>query len=99
MPNAFDQESVERAILLAAFAGVAANAVAQGEDAATLRRGLVSNREIGKAIGILMGLNQISEDLAFETLRRISQDLNIKLAEIASRIVQRHNNLIERDDI
>jgi hypothetical protein len=95
--NAFDALCVERAILLAAFAGVAANAVAHGEDAAALRRGLDSNREIGKAVGILMVLNKISEDHAFDTLRRISQNLNIKLADIATRIVQRHN-LTGQDD-
>lgn len=89
--NAFDKVSVERAILLAAFAGVAANAVANGEDAATLQHGLTSNREIGKAIGLLMALNNIAESQAFDLLRRISQEANIKLADIAARIVQHHN--------
>lgn len=91
MPNVFDTVSVERAILLAAFAGVAANAVANGEDAATLQQGLASNREIGKAIGLLMALNDIAEPQAFDMLRRISQDTNIKLADIAGRIVRDHN--------
>jgi transcriptional regulator with GAF, ATPase, and Fis domain len=95
--NAFNKVSVERATLLAAFASVAANAVAKGEDAATLRRGLASNREIGKAIGMLMVLNDISEDHAFHTLRLISQDLNVKLAEIAAQIVHRHNVATHND--
>lgn len=89
--NAFDTASVERAILLAAFAGVAVNAVANGEDAATLQHGLASNREIGKAIGLLMAHNDIAESQAFEMLRRISQDTNIKLADVAVRIVQDHS--------
>jgi hypothetical protein len=42
--NRFDTESVSRAIALASFASVAINAIAEGEDAATLRRGLLSNR-------------------------------------------------------
>ena len=41
-PNVFSKRSAGRAIALAAFASVATNAVAQGEDAAALRRGLVS---------------------------------------------------------
>lgn len=90
-PNGFDTTSVERAILLGAFAGVAAHAVAHGEDAATLRRGLASNREIGKAIGMLMAHNNISDEQAFAMLRRISQDTHIKLADIAVTLVQRHN--------
>ncbi|AFJ35411.1 GAF and ANTAR domain-containing protein [Mycobacterium sp. MOTT36Y] len=88
--NAFDMVAVERAILLAAFAGVAANAVAQGEDAATLQRGLASNREIGKAIGMLMALNDLTEAEAFDTLRRVSQEANIKLVDVAAAMVQRH---------
>lgn len=90
-PRAFDTASAERAILLAAFAGVAAHAVANGEDAQTLQRGLASNREIGKAIGLLMAHHDIAEAQAFDLLRRISQEANIKLADIATRVVQHHN--------
>jgi transcriptional regulator with GAF, ATPase, and Fis domain len=51
-PNLFDSEAAGRAAVLAAFASVAINAIAQGEDASSLRRGLLSNREIGKAVGM-----------------------------------------------
>jgi transcriptional regulator with GAF, ATPase, and Fis domain len=87
--NAFDNTSVERAIVLAAFATVATNATAQGEDAIGLRRGLASNRTIGKAIGMLMVLNDVSEDDAFDILRRTSQDANVKIADIAVEFVRR----------
>ena len=87
--NAFDATSVERAIVLAAFATVATNATAHGEDATGLRRGLASNREIGKAIGMLMVLNDVSEDEAFDILRRTSQDANVKIADIAVEFVRR----------
>lgn len=90
-PNALDEVSAQRAILLAAFAGVAANAVASGEDAATLQRGLASNREIGKAIGLLMAHHEIAEPEAFDMLRRISQEANVKLSDIAERVVQHYN--------
>jgi transcriptional regulator with GAF, ATPase, and Fis domain len=83
----FDTESAGQAIVLASFASVAINAVAQGEDVSTLRRGLLSNREIGKAIGMVMMLHNIDEQEAFDVLRRYSQDLNIKLADVARSVI------------
>ncbi|EUA34128.1 ANTAR domain protein [Mycobacterium xenopi 3993] len=82
--------------MLAAFASVAINAIAQGEDAATLRRGLLSNREIGKAIGMLMLLHKFSEREAFDLLRRYSQDLNIKLADVARAVIENRGQLPSR---
>lgn len=87
-PNVFNTDSAGQAIVLASFASVAINAVAQGEDVATLRRGLLSNREIGKAVGMLMLLHGVSEREAFDVLRRYSQDLNIKLADVARTVVE-----------
>jgi transcriptional regulator with GAF, ATPase, and Fis domain len=83
----FDTESAGQAIVLASFASVAINAVAQGEDVSTLRRGLLSNREIGKAVGMLMMLHGVDEQNAFDILRRYSQDLNIKLADVARSVI------------
>jgi len=94
----FDQESAGRAAVLAAFASVAINAVAKGEDAASLRRGLLSNREIGKAIGMLMLLHNMTEDQAFDLLRRHSQALNIKLADVARAIIDRRGQLPSSDE-
>ncbi|MGA7051994.1 MAG: GAF and ANTAR domain-containing protein [Mycobacterium sp.] len=92
--NLFDAESAGRAAVLASFTSVAINAIAKGEDATTLRQGLLSNREIGKAVGMLMMLNGISEDEAFELLRRHSQTLNIKLADVAREIIKRREQLL-----
>ncbi|AXO22514.1 GAF and ANTAR domain-containing protein [Mycobacterium avium subsp. hominissuis] len=92
-PNMFDAESAGRAAVLAAFASVAINAVAKGEDAASLRRGLLSNREIGKAVGMLMLLHEMTEDEAFDLLRRHSQALNIKLAEVARAVIDNRGQL------
>ena len=91
MANAFDTTSVERAVVLAAFATVAINAAAHGEDAAALRRSLARNREIGKAVGMLMLLNDISDDEAFGILRQTSQDSNVKVADIAADFVRRRS--------
>src|SRR6202035_797080 len=87
-PNVFDTESAGQAIVLASFASVAINAVASGEDVSTLRRGLLSNREIGKAVGMLMMLHGVDEQDAFNILRRCSQDLNIKLADVARNVIE-----------
>ncbi|BAX91821.1 GAF and ANTAR domain-containing protein [Mycobacterium shigaense] len=92
-PNLFDAEAAGRAAVLAAFASVAINAVAKGEDAASLRRGLLSNREIGKAVGMLMALNDITEDDAFDLLRHHSQALNIKLADVARAVIETRGQL------
>jgi transcriptional regulator with GAF, ATPase, and Fis domain len=92
-PNLFDAESAGRAAVLAAFASVAINAVAKGEDASSLRRGLLSNREIGKAVGMLMLLHGMTEDQAFDLLRRHSQALNIKLADVAREVIERRGHL------
>ena len=92
-PNSFDAESAGRAAVLASFASVAINAVTKGEDAASLRRGLLSNREIGKAVGMLMLLHELTEDQAFDLLRRHSQDLNVKLAEVARAVIENRGQL------
>ncbi|MGB6209765.1 GAF and ANTAR domain-containing protein [Mycobacterium sp.] len=89
--NVFDDSSVERARVLAAFASVATSSAAHGEEAAALRRALASNRTIGKAIGMLMVLNEISADDAFGVLRRISQDTNAKIADVAADFIRRRS--------
>lgn len=91
--NVFDSESAGRAAVLASFASVAINAIAQGEDASSLRRGLLSNREIGKAVGMLMMLHDLNEDQAFDLLRKHSQGLNIKLADVARRVIESRGQL------
>lgn len=91
--NGFDTRSTERAIVLAAFATVAVNSAAQGDDIAMLRQGLLSNREIGKAIGMMMLLHDIPHEQAFEMLRHTSQDLNIKVADVARAVVEQRGQL------
>jgi GAF domain-containing protein len=85
------ERSADQAILLAAFASVAVSALHSKEEARTLAAGLESNREIGKAIGLLMAFHKIPDDAAFDLLRKASQDMNIKLAEVAREVVAHHN--------
>jgi len=90
VPNAFDDASVEHAVVLGAFATVATTAAAHIEDVVTLRRGLTSNRAIGKAVGMLMALNDVSDADAFDILRRTSQAANVKLVDVAADVVRGH---------
>lgn len=91
-PGAFDTNSAAQGIVLASFSAVTANAAALGQDVAGLRHALQSNREIGKAIGMLMVLFDISDTEAFDRLRRTSQNMNIKLADVAARIVSHRDH-------
>lgn len=84
-------KAVEQAIVLASFISVALIASHERRSAQTLRSGLQSNREIGKAVGLMMAFHKIDDDAAFAMLRRTSQELNIKLSEVARQIVAHHN--------
>jgi hypothetical protein len=83
--------TIEQGIVLAAFATAALVASSERRSASTLRAGLASNREIGKAVGLLMAYHGISDEEAFAMLRRSSQHLNVKLAEVAQRVVDEHH--------
>ncbi|AYJ50099.1 GAF and ANTAR domain-containing protein [Rhodococcus sp. P1Y] len=89
-PGAFDSSTADHAIMLTAFAAVTVSAIISGEEANTLRRGLESNREIGKAIGLLMAMHDVTDDQAFEMLRKTSQDMNVKIAALATSVVEAH---------
>jgi AmiR/NasT family two-component response regulator len=48
---------------------------------------IASNRRIGMAMGIVMGQLQIGDDEAFDALRRISQNTNRKLRDVADDVI------------
>lgn len=87
-PGGLTSKSADLGAVVASFASVALMAIRAREEAATLRQGLQSNREIGKAVGLLMAAHHISGEQAFELLRSTSQELNMKLAKLASQIVE-----------
>jgi len=73
-------------LLLATHGALAvANARAR-ERSEHLSRALLSNREIGVAIGILMATHRVSRDDALGLLRIASQHTNRKLADLASQV-------------
>jgi hypothetical protein len=88
VPGGLGEKSADTGAVIASFASVALMAIRAREEAATLRQGLQSNREIGKAVGLLMAAHHISGEAAFDLLRTTSQDLNMKLAHVAQQVVQ-----------
>jgi transcriptional regulator with GAF, ATPase, and Fis domain len=87
-PDALTIEAADIGAIVASFASVALAGAAANDRADNLQRGLESNREIGKAIGLLMATHRVDEDQAFDVLRRASSEMNVKLAEVARRLVQ-----------
>ena len=53
-----------------------------------LKEALDSNRRIGMAMGIVMSQRQVDETLAFDALRRISQNTNRKLRDVAEDVIR-----------
>lgn len=90
-PGALTQEDADMGAILVSFASVAVAAANHREEAASLREGMLSNREIGKALGMLMATHDITDQEAFERLRQASNRLNTRLVEIARRVVDEHN--------
>ncbi|MCR6490236.1 GAF and ANTAR domain-containing protein [Amycolatopsis sp. OK19-0408] len=96
-PGAFDSRAVDIALLLATHASLAlahTEAVASAELERThLRRAVDSRDVIGQAKGILMQRRGISADEAFDVLRQASQELNVKLADLARTLATRHTEV------
>jgi hypothetical protein len=55
---------------------------------ANLERAVESHRLVGQAMGILIERHRITSEEAFEVLRRASQDHNVKLREVARRVIE-----------
>jgi GAF domain-containing protein len=83
--DAFSEDDRGLAILLSSMAAVVVDASRQQ---AQLRAAIESRQVIGEAIGILRYQSNLSSEEAFTVLTRASQRLNIKLREVARRVVQ-----------
>lgn len=87
-PGALTEEAGTLGAIVAAFASVALAAANERETTSSLRSALDSSREIGRAVGILMATRRIGEEAAFEMLRGASNQLNVRVAELARRIAE-----------
>ena len=81
--GAFDDEACAVAGIFAAHAAVA---LAAAKDHQEMEEAVRSRDVIGQAKGILMARQAITEEQAFDLLKRASQRLNIKLRDVAQAI-------------
>jgi GAF domain-containing protein len=84
----YDDEAVQFGAVFAAHASTALALHSAEEKASNLQIALASNRQIAMAIGILMAYHHVSEEDAFALLRVASQNLHIKLKDIARDVVE-----------
>lgn len=85
-PGAFTDASETAGRLLASHAAVA---FSSARTHAQLEQAISTRHVIGEAMGILMGNHRLTEEQAFDVLRRYSQENNVKLREVA-RLVREH---------
>lgn len=83
-PDAFDDQDVAVGSVFAAHAAVALATALHDEQ---LENKSQSRDLIGMAKGIIIARQNVTEDEAFDILRRASQRMNVKLRELAGRIV------------
>ncbi|MGW0873379.1 GAF and ANTAR domain-containing protein [Streptomyces sp. NPDC002740] len=84
-PGAFSEASETAGWLLASHAAVA---FSSARTHAQMERAVATRHAIGEAMGILMGRHHLTEDQAFDVLRRYSQENNIKLREVARKVCE-----------
>lgn len=83
-PHAFDAEDETTGVVLAAHAAAAILASRQGEQ---LESALSTRDRIGQAKGIIMERFGVDDVQAFDMLRKLSQDGNTRLVDIAQRVI------------
>lgn len=84
-PGGFTEASELAGWLLASHAAVA---FSSARTQAQMEQAVATRHIIGEAIGILMGGHRLTEEEAFDVLRRFSQKHNIKLREVARRVCE-----------
>ncbi|WP_064456231.1 GAF and ANTAR domain-containing protein [Streptomyces hygroscopicus] len=84
-PAAFGKASETAGWLLASHAAVAFSSARTADQ---LQQALQTRHTIGEAMGILMERLRVSEDDAFAMMRRVSQERNVKLRDIARQICE-----------
>ena len=70
------------------FAHQSAMAIAYAREITQLREAVVTRQLIGQAVGVAMERFELDEARAFGFLARLSQDNNVKLREVARRLLE-----------
>lgn len=87
-PGILDGLDFGTGAMVAPFAGLALQNMLYEWEVGHLQTALHSSRQIGTAVGILMGRRLITSDEAFAQLVRASQHLNRKLRDLATEVEQ-----------
>jgi transcriptional regulator with GAF, ATPase, and Fis domain len=91
-PNAFSAETEAVGLVFAAHSSVAWNAARRDEQ---FKKALASRDVIGQAKGMLMERYSVSAIQAFDLLRKLSQDSNTPLTQIAADLIEKQQSTIE----
>jgi GAF domain-containing protein len=94
-PDMFTADDEAVAHTLARHASVA---VASAREVHELGEALDTRKVVGQAMGILMERFDLDSDRAFAVLRRYSQDHNMKLREVALRLIETRSLAASADD-
>jgi GAF domain-containing protein len=83
-PHAFGPDSRQIGLVFAAHSSVAWNAARRDEQ---FKRALASRDTIGQAKGMIMERYKVNPVQAFEVLRKLSQDSNVPLTQVATELI------------
>ncbi len=95
--GAFDDSDRAIGALFAAHAALAMSNAEERHTREGLEVALEGSRVIGLAIGMLMEQRQTNRETAFTILSNASQRANLKLRELAERVVDGHEKQLPRD--
>lgn len=84
-PGAFTETSELTGVLLASHASVA---FSSARTHAQLERAVATRHLIGEAMGIIMGSHRLTEEEAFNVMRRYSRTNDLRLSEVARRVCE-----------
>ncbi|MGW1954467.1 GAF and ANTAR domain-containing protein [Streptomyces sp. NPDC001920] len=85
-PGAFTADSELAGWLLASHAAIA---FSSARSHAQMEQAVATRHVIGEAMGILIGSHHLTEEQAFDVLRRYSQENNVKLRDVARQVCER----------
>lgn len=86
VPNAFGPDARTMGLIFAAHSSVAWNSARRDEQ---FKRALASRDMIGQAKGMIMERYGVDAVQAFDVLRKLSQDSNVPLIQIAAELVEK----------
>jgi hypothetical protein len=88
-PHAFDEIALITGLMLATHGAIVVAHVASKRRNENLERALITNRDIGAAIGILMARHRVTKDEAFDLLKMASQHTHRKLYIVAQDVIEK----------